>query len=133
MGENFQTNSLKERVLVITIPDVEVSIEKMMAIIINDIPTSNTRIQETIDTNGPVAALYSYVESKYGNKQMLNAVTQMQLVEYGTFETHLNRSKNTLLSDFGMSASDVDTFLELLQNRLLALVPEFNEEISDAD
>lgn len=127
MGNNFQTNSLKERVLVITVPDVELSMDKMLAVILNDIPSSNVALQESIAANGTVAAIYSYLECKHGNKQTLNAHVQMQLVEYGTFETNLNRSKNSLMEEFGMDTKAVDFLLDTLRKRLIHLFPEFGE------
>ena len=114
--------------MVISIPDVSVTLDQMMAILVNDVPTEDVGLKASIENNGPVAAVYAYLETKHGNKQLVSASVQMQLVEYGTFEANLGRAKDSLMKDFSMDGEDVAKFLKMLRTRMVQFFPELEEK-----
>lgn len=127
MGNEVITTSLNQAAMVVSIPDVEVTLDKMAALLINDVP-DNLGLRDSIELHGPVVAIASYIEGKYGNRQMVSAVVQMQLVEYGTFELDMNRAKRHLIELYGLDGEQFEEVLTGVQERLVRFFPEFKKK-----
>jgi len=133
MGTLFQTNTLNQMSMLVIIPDVEMTIDKLVATLLNDIPDSNPGLNDSILHNGGVAALYAYIDGKYGNRAMVSATVQMQIVEYGNFELNLDRAKRYLTETFKMDGEEIKDLISLVKGRIIVMFPEFEEKANGSN
>jgi hypothetical protein len=127
MCEKQDTYSTSHSTIVISIPPVSLTSNNIAAIMLNSLPTSSGGFFDSVDAVGPVSAIDSYLKAKYSNRALVEAISVMHILEFGTFDIDLNEAKSFMLDQFDLDGESLEELISTVLKLVHLLFPELED------